>query len=203
VLAVLAIAGAVRGWRTPALGALIALIVVAGLVPQAVDRIARRAAEDAAAAENARFEADFLAELDRRQRDVAERSAGRAAYTPAEMLDLVAFADSADLGYRSLPDHSAEAMKLLGDALAAGLVDPNARLDDPPVAKHAGAPLFVYFHAVAIKPVGPARIEARDWDLLGLLVKGGADLDLPEAAEVRADLARTAVPRDGGYVELR
>jgi hypothetical protein len=119
------------------------------------------------------------------------------------MLDLVNFAGSADLGYRSLPDHSAEATAILADALAAGLVDPNARLDDPPVAKYAGAPLFVYFYDIAIKPVRPTRIEGRDWDLLGLLVKAGADLDLPEAAEVKADLAMTAIRREDGSIELR
>jgi hypothetical protein len=201
LLAVIALILAWQARRQALVIGLCVLILLAGVTPRLVDFTAESLADRQAQSEDDSVVADFETDFAARTKDVAARSASREIYRPLAMLDLVDFAGTADLSYRSLPDHTAEAVALLKQALAAGLVDPNVRLDDPPVAKYAGAPLYLYVYDRDVKPLRARLIKARDWDLLQLLITNGADLTVPEAAELRADLAKTVV-REGDWVRL-
>ena len=201
ILALVAIVAAFRRASPRMIGGLAALIVLAGLTPAMVDTSAREIVREQAEREDVAHDAAFLAELARRRADIDARAAEHRAYTPEEMLDLVTFAGSADLTWRGQGDHTQEAFALLDDALAAGLVDPNARLDHPPVEKYAGAPLVLYVYDIYVLPVRPRNIKASDWDLVTLLARN-ADLTQPEAAELKSDLARKPVPTVGRFIAL-
>jgi hypothetical protein len=201
ILALVAIVAAFRRAAPRTIAGLAALIVLAGLTPPMVDTSARVAIQKQAESEDVAYATAFLAELARRRADIDARAAEHRAYTPEEMLDLVTFAGSADLTWRGGADHTPEAFALLETALAAGLVDPDARLDHPPVEKYAGAPLVLYVYDINVLPVRPRNIKASDWDLVTLLARD-ADLTLPEAAELKADLAKKPVPTVGRFIAL-
>ena len=64
-------------------------------------------------------------------------------------------------------------------------------------------PLFIQLHRF-IRQAPDRPVEAREWNLLLLLTSNGAELSLPDAAPVVADLRKTATPVfNGVYYELK
>jgi hypothetical protein len=175
--------------------AAVAATLIAGFVPRIVDAVTRHADIVARRAEDGRIEAEFLRDLAARTADVAARIADRRSYTPDEALDFVWFVDQADLSYRGLADYSPAAFALLQQALERKIVDPNGRVQDGPLEKFRGAPLFLYFYESRIRPtVRVNAVNVKEWRLLELLVRNGADLALAEAAPLKEDLQKTPVP---------
>ena len=72
-----------------------------------------------------------------------------------------------------------------------------ATAGDPP------ATVTLAFYDKRIRPAEPGHIARHDWELLQLLVSRGADVSAPEAAPLRAALARKAVPVDGLFIALQ
>jgi hypothetical protein len=196
VLVTLAVlAGAVTNvLRTPWLVAALALTLSAGFVPRIADAGRRYQAARAQQIESQHIETKFLSDLAARKRDVEARIAERRPYTAEEALALIEFANDADLSYRSLPDYTGIAFALLEQALKASIVDPNGRLRGERFKDLSGESLVTYFYKRYIVPGKRANaIRVREWDLLQLLVRNGADLSEPAAAELKADLGKTVV----------
>ena len=59
------------------------------------------------------------------------------------------------------------------------------------------------FYEKDIQPGSPNTVDRHAWDLLQVLIAHGADVSSPDAARLRADLARKVVPGSGRYVQLR
>jgi hypothetical protein len=172
---------------TPLLAAMMIATALAGFIPAAVDGYARQQEFAARRAEDRGFEQDFLSGLAQREREVAARIADHRAFTPDEALDLVFFVESDDLRYRSLPDHSREAMALLAQALDGGLFDPNGEVEPDRRRKPGAKPIFLYYYDVRV-----INHEARpqEWAILAMLVAHGADLGRAEAIPLTDDLAK-------------
>lgn len=188
------------GRRWVLAGAL-ALILAAGFLPQVVDVFAvqEQIAEDQAA--GADIEMTFQSQLMDWRDAVAEHTDAGTAWTAEEAMPFLDFAASSDLSWHSLPDHTPEAYALVNEALAASVLDPDA-LVTPPVPDSPPATLTLAWYDARIRPGSPNRIERRPWEVLQLLVAGGADLASDDAAELRADLAKTVVPVGDRFLSL-
>jgi hypothetical protein len=70
-------------------------------------------------------------------------------------------------------------------------------------AKAPPVPLFIQFHRL-IRQVPERPVETREWKILLLFTGNGADLSMPGAEPVVADLRKTATPVfNGVYLELK
>jgi hypothetical protein len=170
-------------WLAAALG----VTVIAGFVPRLVDANLRENEIAERRVDDRRFEQDFLRDLAGWQRDIAARIPAHRAFTPEQALDFILLVDQSDLRYRGLPDHSEAAFALLQDALKAGIIDPNGRIDGERYKNLSGQPIFLYYYEIRVihREAGP-----REWKLLELLIEAGADLTLAEAKPLVADLAK-------------
>ena len=121
----------------------LAVTVVAGFVPRLVDADLRQHEIMERLADNRRFEQDFLGNLARWQRDIEARISSRRAFTPEQALDFILLVDQSDLRYRGLPDHSEATFALLRDALKAGIIDPNGRVEAGRYEQFSG-PIFSF-----------------------------------------------------------
>jgi hypothetical protein len=176
-----------------------ALIVAAGFAPRAIYAYDQSQADAAQAVANRAYEAKLLADLDARKQDVAARRA----YTGDEAEAFIELLRHSNLTYMSLPDCSAVAMALMERALQGKVFDPNAPVKNRFKAGAPPQPLFVAFHRM-IRQAPERPVETREWKILPLMTGNGADLSLPGAEAVAADLHKTATPVFGGvYLELK
>lgn len=200
VLATAAMALWSRRWWSlvPAL----ALVLAAGFLPRAADMLAVQEEEAVEQAEGADAEMQFQAVLLARMDDIEARREARNPWTAEEAYMFLEFVTAADLSWRDLPDHTPEAMALLRDALAAGVLDPNALTTAAPVADSPAVTLTLRWYDREIRPGSPDAIPRYAWAVLMALVQGGADIASDAAGDLRADLSKTAV-ESGRFVSLR
>ena len=94
-------------------------------------------------------------------------------------------------------------MAILRRALETKILDPNAPVTDwvmPPIGR---VPLYLRLHRELRQAPG-RLVLAQDWNILLMLIASGADLSVPLAEPVAADLRRTATPEHGGlYLQLK
>jgi hypothetical protein len=184
-----------RPHRIRWLSAIMAATLLAGLVPWAADAARHYADVQADLRESRRIEAEFLDKLAAQRREVAARIAEKRPFTPEQAFDFLWFVSGSDLSYRSLPDYSADALALLQQALDGKIIDPNGRVTAGPYPRLNGLPLFLYFYRSWVKPgIDANALRIKEWDLLMTIVRAGADLSLPEADALNADLRKTPVP---------
>jgi hypothetical protein len=197
---VLAMRQMVAGRRSVLILAL-GLVLAAGFLPRVVDVFAvqQKLAEDQA--QGADIEMEFQANLMDWRDAVATADETGTPWTGEEAMHFLEFAASSDLGWHSLPDHTPEAYALLDEALASKVLDPNALLK-PAVADSAPVTLTLAWYDARIRPGSPNVIERRPWEVLQMLVAGGADLTADDAAPLRADLSKTVVPGEGRFIAL-
>jgi hypothetical protein len=178
------------------------LVAVAGFLPRAADFYAQsqqQAAEQVAGADaEMQFQSDYLDRSD----DVDDRIGSKKPYTAEEALAFLDFAADADLSWRSLPDHTPELFTLVEQAIAGGILDPNA-LVTPPTADSPAVTVTLAFYDKRIRPSSPGTIEKHAWDVLQILIAKGADVSSPDATQLRADLAKTVVLGTGRYISLQ
>jgi hypothetical protein len=189
-----------RGWL---LALSMVLVIAAGFAPRIVDFFAVSQQQAKDQAEGADVEMEFQSAYLDRSDDVDERIAAKKPYTPEEALDFLDFAADADLSYRSLPDHTPEAFTLVEQAIAGGILDPNALTTTAPTADSPAVTITLAFYDKRIRPSSPHAIEKHAWDVLQILVAHGADLGSADAAALRADLAKTVVLGTGRTIELK
>ena len=206
-IAVVTIAGLVLTFKLaapkPWVFAATALIVVAGFVPRAIDAYDESQARAAQRVTDLAYEAKLLADLAERKQDIEARIAARRPYTPDEAEAFIELVRHSNLISRGLADHSAVAMALLQRALQAQVFDTNAPVKNRFQAGAPPLPLFLALYRM-IRQVPERPVEARDWKILLLLTGHGADLSLPGAEPVAADLRKTATPVfNGVYLDLK
>jgi len=178
------------------------LVVVAGFVPRAVRMAEQMSAAAVQQAADADLEMQFQGDLLDRTDEVQAHIDQKTPLAVADALTLLEFAASADLSWRSLPDHTPEAFSLLEQAIDGKVLDPNALVPGP-TADVPPVTLTVAFYDKFIRPGSPRAIKKHDWDVLQILVAKGADLSTPAAAQVRADLVRTVVLGEGRFLSLQ
>jgi hypothetical protein len=175
----------------------IGAMLLVGFLPRAVDAVQRQYQADQDRIEGARVQEAFLTELAAHQKDLDTRLAQHRPYSAEEAADLTAFVQSSDLSWRSLPDYSEAAFPLLERSLKAKILDPNSQI----VRNGQSAPVFVDFYNRNIRPTRTA-IRVRDWKILELLIANGANLSIPEAQALSADLARKRIAEPKGFLRL-
>jgi hypothetical protein len=204
ILAVIAILAA--RWRPVArrvtLAVAVVLILAVGFVPRAVDLQLQMSATATDQAAGADTEMQFQSDLLDRSGEVDQRITAKMPYAAAETLDFLEFAADADLSYRSLPDHTPEVFALVEQAIAGGILDPNALMTTP-TADSPAETVTLAFYDKRIRPGSPSAIKKHDWDVLEILVAHRADLSSPAAASLRADLARTVILGPGRFLSLK
>lgn len=189
-----------RGWL---MVLCLLLVVAAGFAPRFVDLYAVSQQQAKDQAEGADIEMEFQSTLLDKTGDVEDRIDAKKSFTADEALGLLEFAADADLSYRSLPDHTPEAAKLVEEAIEGGILDPNAITTTTPTADSPAVTVTVAFYDKRIRPTSPRTIEKHAWDVLQILVAHGADLTSPDAAAIKADLAKAVVLGPGRYLELK
>ena len=207
VIAVVTVVGLVLAFKLaapkPWVFAAAALIIAAGFVPRAIYAYDQSQANAAQAVANRAYEAKLLADLDARKQDVEARIAARRPYAGEEAEEFIELVRHANLTYMSLPDRSAIAMALMARALQGKVFDPNVPVKNRFKAGAPPLPLFVAFHRT-IRQAPERPVETREWKILLLMTGNSADLSLPGADAVAADLRKTATPAfDGLYLELK
>jgi type II secretory pathway pseudopilin PulG len=177
------------------------IIVVAGFVPRGLDFLDRqqRTVEQQSASADAemQFQSDYLDRSD----ELDDRIAGKRPFTAEEALAFLDFVASADLSWRSLPDHTPEAFTLLGQALDAGILDPNTVTTAAPTADSPAMTVTLAYYDKAIRPTMPRAVERHAWDVVKALVDHGADISSPDAAQLREYLSRTPTG-EGRYIQF-
>jgi type II secretory pathway pseudopilin PulG len=197
VLLGLSIGLTLRSFSNAIVAIVIAAMLLVGFLPRAVDAMQRQYQADRNRIENARIQEAFLAELVAQQKDVDARVAQHRAFSGEEAADLIAFVQSSDLSWRSLPDLSGTAFPLLERSLKAKILDPNSQI----ARNGQSAPVFVDFYNRNIRPTRTA-IRVRDWKILELLIANGANLGIAEAQALSADLARKRIAEPKGFLRL-
>src|SRR5664279_4069608 len=144
-----------RGWL---LALSMVLVIAAGFAPRVVDFFAVSQQQAKDQAEGADVEMEFQSAYLDRSDDVDERIAAKKAYTPEEALDFLDFAADADLSYRNLPDHTPEAFTLVEQAIAGGILDPNALTTTAPTADSPAVTITLAFYDKRIRPASPHTI---------------------------------------------
>ncbi len=191
-------------WRGHAVAGVLLLVVVLAIsfAPWVTDTVVtgKQVAEQQAAGADA--EMQFQGDLLDRSGDVDDRIDAKKPFTAAEALDLLGFAADADLSWESLPDHTPEAFALVEQAIAGGILDPNALTTTTPTADSPAETITVAFYEQRIRPVSPRMIKKHDWDVLELLAAHGADLSGEGGAAVRADLSRK-ITISGRFISLQ
>lgn len=178
------------------------IVLAAGFAPRFVQNSEENARTAVEQAEGADAEMEFQSASLEWTEDVEARIAAKNPYTAEEAMAFLEFAADADLSWRSLPDHTPQVFELVERAIAGGIVDPNGLMPTP-TADAPAVTLTLAFYDKRIKPASPRTIKRHDWDVLQILVEGGADLSMADAASLRADLARTVVLGEGRFIELR
>lgn len=179
------------------------LIVATGFAPRAILAYDESQADAARAVADRAYEVKLVADLETRKQDIEARIAARRSYTPAEAEDFVEFVRRSNLVYLGLSDHSPVAMSLLQRALEGKIFDPNVPVKNKLRAGAPPVPLFLEFYRT-IRQVPERPVDARDWKILLLLTNNGADLSVPGAEPVAADLRKSATPVfNGVYYELK
>jgi hypothetical protein len=187
----------------------IVIVLVAGYAPRLLYANHVRQAQLEAVAEARAYEANLLADLLTRRQDIEARIAAQRPYTGPEALAFFNLVTRSDLTYRSLGDHSADALAMLKRALDGKILDPNVMVRGPAMIDKEDEPLFVQVFRTRIRWIGhgeklPDTIQWLDWEAFKLLVAGGADLTLPLGDRVAEDIAKTAVAaKNPKYVQLR
>ena len=208
-IVVVAVTGLVPAFRLPPLASAVctvfavALMAGAAFVPHAADwsEKAERAAR--IAAEQGAYQTRFLADLEARREDVEARIAAGRPFAPEEADAFLAFVRRSNLSYVQGPNHMPAAIALLRRALEAKILDPNAPVRDFVMAPIGPVPLYLRLHR-ELRQAPDQPVLAQDWNILLLLIAGGADLSVPLAAPVAADLRKTATPEYGElYLRLK
>ena len=184
--------------------AAVALTLLAGIMPAAIDVVIGYQEAQAERAETRTLEARLIADLDARKRDVETRIALQRPYAPQDALDFVVLSvRGTDLSYRTGGgDHSGAALAILQRALEGKLVDPNVMVKGPRPVDKEPEPLFIHFYKAWAQPKADRLVEARAWRAMKLLAAHGADLSLPAAAPLVIDLRKTETPKFDRYLEL-
>ena len=202
--AVLAISPAWKGtrWRVVRLVAGLVIIAAAAVAPWYIGLTIADQAEALQQANGADAEMEFQSSYLDESEDIDARTTSKQVFTGDEALAFLEFAAGADLTWQNLPDHTPETFDLVSTAFDAGILDPNALLK-PPTADTPAETVTLAFYEKDIQPGSPNTVDRHAWDLLQVLIAHGADVSSPDAARLRADLARKVVPGSGRYVQLR
>ena len=206
VVAVLAwrFARASRAVRASIAVAALLLTMAAGFAPRVVEAHRQAAAQAAQTLEGQRREEAFSREMREWKDEVDGRAATLRPFETDQAWALVNFVS--DAGRRSNgPDApSAQALTLLRMALQAKIIDVNAPVQGARLSDVSPRPLFLQFYKEKIEPMRRATaIAAQDWAIMQQLAAAGADLTLPDAAPLVADLAKTPAPGAGQFIGLR
>jgi hypothetical protein len=175
----------------------IGAILLIGFLPRSVDAVQRHYQAERNRIEDARMQEAFLAELAAHQKDVDARVAQHRAFSGQDAADLIDFVQGSDLTWRSLPNYSETAFPLLERSLKANVLDPNSQIS----RNGRSVPVFVDFYNRNVRPTKTA-IRVRDWKILELLIANGANLAVPEAQSLSADLARKRIAGPQGFMRL-
>ena len=207
VIGVVAVIGLVAAFKLaaplPWVIAAAVLMVAAGYVPRAIYSYDQSQVLAAQAVANRAYEAKLLADLEARKQDVEARIAARRIYTGEEAEAFIELVRHSNLIYMNLPDRSEAARALMERALQGKVFDSNVPVKNRFKAGAPPLPLFIAFHRM-IRQVPERTVETREWKILLLMTGNGADLSLPGAEAVVADLRKTATPVfDGLYLELK
>lgn len=196
-------------WRATALSwpraglalVLIGVTALSGVAPGMIESRARAVEHALREAEQQQREDAFARELAQWTADVDRRAAAAQPLEPAQAWSFVNCIASA--GYRDHGDNppSARALVLLQRALAAGLIDVNAAVRGLRLTDTAPRPLFLQFYAERVAPVRNV-LARQDWEIMRMLA-GSANLSLPDAAPLVADLAKTVLPGPSRFVSLK
>lgn len=181
---------------------LIGLTALSGVAPGMIETRVRAVEHATREAEQQQREDAFARELAQWTADIDRRAA---AARPLEPEQAWSFVDCiASAGYRNdgANPPSAQALELLHRALAAGLIDVNAAVPGHRLKDPAPRPLFLQFYTERVAPVRNV-LARQDWEIMRELAAGGADLALPDAAPLVADLAKTVVPGPSRFVSLK
>jgi len=217
IAAVVAIAvlsvGAVLLWRNGAIagrarlgvsGVLIALTVLCGFVPGAVEAHRQATVEAARQLDDQRREQAFARELREWTDQVDGDVATLRPFTAEQAWAFVNFVSRAGRYDDGPTPPSAQALALLRKALISGRIDVNAPVQGVRPSDTAPRPLFLQFYKEQVEPVRRATtLPEQDWTIMRLLATSGANLSRPDAAPLAADLTRTVVPGAGRFVSLR
>jgi len=198
--AVIFFAAAVAFWskRWWILVPALAVVLAAGFLPRLADSfaVAEQVAEEQA--EGMGFELAFQTEHLAWSDDIATRAAESRPWTADEGLAFLEFAADSDLTWRSLPDHTPQAFALVEEGLAEKILDPNALTTATAVADSPAVTMTMLWYDRRIRPGSPRAIDRHDWQVLEMLVAGGADLTADDAAGLREDLAKIVIDDGGG-----
>lgn len=194
--------------------AALAVMLIAGIAPAAVDWVrttieaANKGVEDAnKKTEQLAFEAKFLSQLESYKKDIANRISAQTPFTPREAQEFLEFVQGSNLSYRSLPDYSPQAFGVFKQALDGKILDPNVRVKGLRATDVSEEPLFVVYYKFYLQSgatMAQKRVREREWTLFQMLLAGGANLDDPAAAVLRDVVKREAVPYEvEGWVRLK
>lgn len=181
---------------------LVALTAVSGFVPRQVDAYARAAEQEAREAERQQRYQAFTRELLEQTDEVEKRATQADAFDSDQawaFLDALSSTTYWDDGAGPL---SAQALELLRKALALKLIDVNGEVRGHRAKEPVARPLFLQFYKERIEPLRYS-LTRQDWEIMRLLASADADLSLPDAAPLVADLAKTAVPGPPRFVTLK
>ncbi len=181
---------------------LVGVTALSGFVPQVVETHRRAAEQAARQAEKQHWDEAFVRELLGWVDDVDKRAASAHRFASEQawvFLDCISHAGYWNEGPAPF---SVQALMLLRKALAAGLIDVNANVPGHSLKDMTPRPLFLQFYKERIEPLRYA-LSKQDWEIMRLLATNGADLSLPDAAPLVADLAKNPVPGPGRFIELK
>ncbi len=180
---------------------ILALTVLSGFGPHILRAPRKAALEAAHLADERRLDEAFLREVETWRMTIDHDAAAARPLTAEqawEFIDLVSRA-----GYCNDPP-PAQALALLRQALAAKILDVNVMVQGRRRSDTAPRPLFLQFYKERVEPLGRIRaLPAQDWAIMKSLAANGADLTLPDAAPLVADLARTEVSGPWRYIGLQ
>ncbi len=196
--------GASRGLSAGVSAVAIALTVLSGFAPRIVWAHRQAVAEAARLAEDRRLDEAFSIALRTWRTAIDDNAAAARPLTTErawEFVNLVSRAGRYDDG---TDPPGTQALALLRKALAADILDVNAPVQGRRLSDTAPRPLFLQFYKEQVETFGRgSALAAQDWAIMQLLAASGADLSSSDAAPLVADLAKTAVPGPGRFIELR
>ncbi|HVY19384.1 MAG TPA: hypothetical protein VHA70_04795 [Bauldia sp.] len=199
---VFSVVGRSKAVRRSVLAVALVVIVVAGFVPRGLDFLDKQQRQAQQQSDNADAEMQFQSDYLDRSDDVDQRIADKRPYNADEAMAFLEFAASADLTWRSLPDHTPEAFTLLNQALEGGILDPNLVMTNAPTADSPALTLTLAFFDKEIRPTLPRAVSRHAWEVVKMLVDHGADMSSPDAAALRDNITKTAVG-EGRYIQLQ
>ena len=195
-----------RRWSIPiwAYAAAAMLTLVAGFTPLVVDEVSRRQAIAAEQAERTARVAKFVAGLEARRQDIEARIAAQRPYSPQEAMDFLVYLKETNVSRQRGRNYSEDALEMLQRALEGKVIDPNGMVKGQRPTDTAPEPLFIHFYKERVLRGSPRWIETINWKAMKLLAQNGADLSLPAAAPLAADLRKTETEHHFGlFIELK